>query len=108
MPVKTSVGKTNKQTEAEKRLWYHLRSAPFEAYKFRRQVPIGNYIADFLSYKQNLIIELDGSQHDQNRSYDAKRTLYLNDRGYIVIRFWNNDVMKNMNGVLESILKLLN
>ena len=96
------------QTEAEKKLWYHLRSTPFNAFKFRRQVPIGPYIVDFLSYKSNLVIELDGGQHYENRNYDAKRTLMLNGRGYTVIRFWNNDVMGNIDGVLETIMKVLN
>jgi very-short-patch-repair endonuclease len=88
-------------TDAESVMWYQLRNRNFFGYKFRRQVPLGKYIADFVCMDKMLIVELDGGQHAEQSNYDAIRTLYLNDRGYKVIRFWNTDILTNLNGVLE-------
>jgi very-short-patch-repair endonuclease len=89
-------------TEAEKRLWYLLRAHRFAGIGFRRQTPMGPYIADFVSDEYRLIIELDGGQHSENRR-DARRDQWLQSKGYRVLRFWNSDVLKNRDGVLEAI-----
>jgi very-short-patch-repair endonuclease len=90
-------------TEVEKRLWYLLRRGQFEGVKFKRQVPIGPYIVDFACLSWRLIIELDGGQHDSQRKQDARRTAYLEAEGYRVIRFWNNEVLENLDYVLATI-----
>ncbi|KEY99906.1 hypothetical protein AI27_00345, partial [Sphingomonas sp. BHC-A] len=87
-------------TDAEKRLWTLLREKLPSA-RFRRQVPIGPYFADFASHAARLIIELDGGQHD--KAADAPRTAFLQQEGYRVIRFWNHDVMQNPEGALARI-----
>jgi ATP-dependent helicase HrpA/adenine-specific DNA-methyltransferase len=92
----------HQSTEAEKKLWRLLRSSQLESLKFRRQVPIGNYIADFVCHECRIIVEVDGGQHDGNR--DRERDRWLSDAGYRVLRFWNNDVLGNSNGVLGAIL----
>jgi very-short-patch-repair endonuclease len=91
-------------TEAEDRLWYHLRSRRLGNCKFRRQVWIGPFIADFLCMDAMLVVEVDGSQHIDNVAYDDSRTAFLANKGYRVIRVWNNDVMQRMDGVLAAIL----
>ena len=93
------------QTPFEHILWEVLRANKFENLKFKRQVLIGNYIADFVCEVKKLIIELDGSQHGDNQiiSYDNARTKYFNACGYNVLRFWNNDVLNNLEGVCEVI-----
>ena len=93
-------------TDAEKKLWRLLRSRQLESFKFRRQVPIGNYIADFVCHERRLIIEVDGGQHAENVK-DQERDLWFAGAGYRVIRYWNNDLLKNPNGVLEVILSEL-
>jgi very-short-patch-repair endonuclease len=94
-------------TEAEKKLWDVLRHRQLEGFRFRRQHPIGKFIADFACTKYHLIIEADGGQHADN-GYDVKRTAWLKSEGWHVIRFWNNDILENTDGVLEAILKTLN
>ncbi|MCR9255478.1 MAG: DUF559 domain-containing protein [Alphaproteobacteria bacterium] len=89
------------QTEAEKRLWYHLRDSTEFAGKFRRQVPIDIYIVDFACLARRLIIEVDGGQHRPD--VDAVRQRHLETQGFKVIRFWNNDVLRNTEGVLTRI-----
>lgn len=88
-------------TDAENRLWYFLRSRRLEGAKFIRQFPIGPYIADFACRDARLVIELDGGQH--NEEVDAPRTAIIESFGYRVLRFWNNDVLQNTEGVLETI-----
>jgi very-short-patch-repair endonuclease len=88
-------------TEAEKVLWRGLRA--LSGTKWRRQVPVGPYFADFLCFGAKLIVEADGGQHADAAEYDARRTRFLEAQGYRVIRFWNNDVLANLNGVLEQI-----
>jgi len=93
-------------TEPEQKLWWHLRHRlPVQGSHFRRQVPIGPYIADFCCLKAKLIVEVDGNQHgfDANVLKDAKRTAYLASQGYSVLRFSNREVMMEMSGVLEAI-----
>jgi very-short-patch-repair endonuclease len=89
-------------TEAEKQLWQHLRQAPFKQHHFRRQATIGPYFADFASHHARIVIEVDGGQHAGSTS-DEVRTRYLEVHGYRVLRFWNNDVLQNMSGVLAAI-----
>ena len=92
-----------KQTDAERLLWLHLRDRRLMRYKFRRQLPIGKYIADFVCLKCMLIIEVDGGQHLQEQRYDAVRTHYLESQGFRVLRFWNNDVLGNLEAVLYAL-----
>ena len=94
------------QTDTERWLWQKLRNRQLLNLKFRRQVPIGNYIVDFVCLELKLIIELDGSQHIEQADYDARRTAYLEQLGFRVIRFWNNEVLNNGEGVLERIYQV--
>ncbi len=93
----------SKQTEAEQRLWYHLRAHRFLGLKFKRQKPMGRYIVDFVCLEQRLIIEIDGGQHSEQVDYDQDRDAWLRSQGYTVLRFWNNDVMQQLESVLEQI-----
>src|ERR1700680_612235 len=93
-------------TIAEQRLWYQVRSRSLCGMKFVRQEPVGPYIVDFVCREQRLVIEVDGGQHVESER-DAARDQYLRDHGYRVLRFWNNDVIKNIDGVLESIASAL-
>ena len=95
-------------TATEQRIWYFLRNRQFEKFKFRRQHPIGVYIVDFVCLMEKLIIELDGGQHAERVPYDERRTKALSEKGYRLLRFWNNDVMQNTDAVLETILAELN
>ncbi len=90
-------------TDAERKLWSALRHKQLDGLKFRRQVPIGDFVADFASLSARLIVEVDGGQHDTEREKDAARTAWLSSRGYRVIRFWNNDVLANLEGVVRTI-----
>jgi very-short-patch-repair endonuclease len=90
------------QTDAEYRIWKHIRARRFEGLKFKRQESIDMYIADFVCYEKRIIIEMDGGQHANNEK-DKKREAYLIKQGFDVLRFWDNDVLKNTDGVLESI-----
>jgi len=92
-------------TDAERKLWYLLRSLKPLGVHFRRQAPIGIYIADFAWHAGKLIVELDGSQHaEERKSYDAQRTRWLESQGYRVLRFWNNEVLKSPRSVGEAIV----
>ncbi|SDC93256.1 Very-short-patch-repair endonuclease [Sphingomonas sp. YR710] len=88
-------------TDVERKLWYALRNRELAGFKFRRQATIGSYVVDFLCAEANLVVELDGGQHDA--AADAARTAYIEARGYRVIRFWNIDVNESFNGVLQAI-----
>jgi len=94
------------QTDVERRMWMLLRDRRLAHLKFRRQVPIGPNIVDLFCALKRLVIELDGGQHNENAD-DEKRTAWLESRGYKVLRFWNNDVLKNPEGVLTTILLAL-
>ncbi len=93
-------------TPAEAKLWSRIRNDQLGV-NFRRQHAIGNYIPDFCSPKANLVIELDGGQHLEQEEYDQERTKYLESQGYKVIRFWNNDVIDNIEGVMLAIMYAL-
>ena len=93
------------QTDAERLLWQRLRNRQLLGVKFRRQMPIQGYIADFAAVEIRLIIELDGSQHIDNEAADEFRTGFLQREGYKVIRFWNDDVLSRIDDVLEFIFQ---
>ena len=76
-------------------------------WKFKRQEPIGPYIVDFVCYDARLVVELDGGQHADQLDYDAKRTSWLESQGFAVLRFWNNEVTENLEGVLQLVLQRL-
>ena len=94
-------------TEAETKLWRALRMHQLENIHFRRQHAIGDYIVDFCSPSQKLVIEVDGSQHLEQQAYDAQRSAYLEAKGYRLLRFWNNDVLDDLDGVIKAILNAL-
>ncbi len=94
------------QTEAEKRLWSKLRNRQLDGFKFYRQYPVPPYYADFLCRAADLVIEVDGGQHCENRR-DDERTEFLESQGYTVMRFWNNDILGNTEGVLLSVQERL-
>jgi len=94
-------------TEAERRVWQILRSHRMTGYRFRRQVPIGRYIADFVCHEARLIVEIDGGQHDRSSPREAERSGFLQNQGYRILRFWNNEVLANIDGVHETIAEEL-
>ncbi len=94
------------QTDAERKLWHFLHDRQFGD-KFRRQHPIGSYIADFCCIEKQLIIELDGGQHAERQVQDKQRTEKLSQRGFKMLRFWNNDVLNRTESVLEAIRQAL-
>lgn len=93
-------------TDTEKYLWKYLRGRQLEGFKFRRQQPIGKYIADFINLERKIIIEVDGGQHLENKK-DKLRDKWLEEQGYEVLRFWDNEVLTNIEGVLELIREKL-
>ena len=93
-------------TDAEGLLWGKLRGRQLEGTKFRRQQPIHDYIVDFVSFEQQLVIELDGGQHARMKERDRERDRILEESGFRVLRFWNNDVLNNTDGVLQVVRKM--
>ena len=108
MPEKSKAGLARglrkRSTDAEQLVWQHLRDRRLGGFKFRRQHPIGRYIVDFVCTECRLVVELDGSQHMVNRTADEKRTRDLAQAGCRVLRFWDNDVLRNTDAVLAAIL----
>jgi len=98
-----------RQSDAEEKLWMNLRNRQLGGLKFRRQQSLGDYIVDFVSFDVKLIIEVDGGQHNElaTTEKDKQRTKWLEGKGYQVIRFWNNDVLENVDGVLIRIKEIL-
>lgn len=98
------------QTEAERKLWVYLREMKHDGFHFRRQCPVGPYIADFLCYSARIVVEVDGGQHgmDAGIEHDRRRDDWFVENGYRVLRYWNNDVLANTEGVMETILSVLN
>jgi very-short-patch-repair endonuclease len=94
------------QTDAERKLWFALRDRRLGGHKFVRQEAIGPFVVDFVCREKNLIIEVDGGQHSESKA-DIRRDAYLAQEGYRVLRFWNNDVLTNREGVLLTILDAL-
>ena len=105
-PTRRAQQLRNNATDAERRLWAHLSRRQLGGFKFSRQMPIGPFICDFLCRERTLIVELDGGQH-ADCAKDARRTAYLQTQGLTVLRFWNNDVLTNTSGVLQTILAAL-
>jgi len=105
--VKRARGLRRASTEASEALWQKLRTLQCGGAKFRRQAPIGLYIVDFASFEHRLVVEIDGGQHNmpQGRQHDLKRTAWLKSQGFRVLRFWNDQVLTNIEGVLERILQ---
>jgi very-short-patch-repair endonuclease len=95
------------QTDAESRLWFRLRDRQILDAKFRRQVPIGSYIADFCCLELGLVIELDGGQHDEQEAADVVRTEQLERQGFRVIRFWNHELLEETESVVEQIAEVI-
>ena len=91
-------------TEAERVLWRHLRNRQLGGCKFRRQQPLGSYVVDFACFEKRLIVEVDGGHHDEQASQDAKRDDWLRSRGYRVLRFWNNQILGDVDSVKQAIL----
>jgi very-short-patch-repair endonuclease len=94
-------------TEAETRLWSVLRKRGLAGARFRRQVPLGRYIVDFLCLDARLVVEIDGGQHATEAERDAERTRWLESQGFRVLRFWNNEVLENLDGVADGIAAAL-
>ena len=90
-------------TESENKLWRHLRAHRLNGEKFRRQQPIGPYVVDFVHFGARLIVEADGGQHNES-PHDERRDAWLREQGFKVMRFWNNEIMSNLDGVLETVL----
>jgi very-short-patch-repair endonuclease len=95
-------------TDAENRMWYYLRNRRLGGYKFVREHVIGHYIADFVCREKKLVIEIDGGQHMDAVEYDRLRTKDLESRGYRVLRLWNHEVFKKIQGVMDGVLNILN
>jgi very-short-patch-repair endonuclease len=104
---KTARALRRRSTETEKLMWSRLRGRRLQGIKFKRQVPIANYIVDFVALDLKFIVEVDGGQHQIQAAADAERTRVLEEWGYHVVRVWNNDVLGNIDGVLEAILQEL-
>ena len=94
-------------TDAERLLWQKLRFWQVDGRKFRRQQPLGGYIVDFVCLERRLIVELDGGQHADRNAYDKKRDDWLRSQGFVILRFWNHDVLNNIDGVMDQILDSL-
>ncbi len=97
------------QTDAEQKPWTVLRSRQFHGLKFRRQHPVRNYVADFICLEKNLVIEVDGGQHNDELTMkkDKQRRKWLEAEGFQVLRFWNNDVLENIEGVIFKVQEFL-
>jgi very-short-patch-repair endonuclease len=94
-------------TDAEQHLWVRLRRRQLDGCRFRRQAPIGPFIVDFVCLERHLIVELDGGQHADQQTSDARRTRFLEIEGYHLIRFWNHEVLRDTDAVVERILATL-
>ncbi len=96
-------GLRRNSTDAERLLWQCLKGKQLEGLKFRRQEQIGRFIADFVCYERKIIVEADGSQHTLEKEKDEERTEWLNSQGFTVLRFWNNEILTNIEGVMAII-----
>jgi len=94
-------------TDAERRLWQLLRHRQLEGLRFRRQAPVGVYVLDFVCFEAALVVEIDGGQHAIEKAADEHRSAWLESQGFRILRFWNNDVLGNPEGVVEAIRSLL-
>ena len=98
----------NNLTPQEQKIWNLLKNRQFHGFRFLRQYVIGQYIVDFICRSEKIIIEIDGGQHNENIDYDVRRTKYLEMLGYKVIRFWNNEIDNNIDGVYQKLETLFN
>ena len=105
--TKRARGLRRNPTDAEKKFWAALRRRALDGHRFRRQHPIGSYFVDFVCLERKLVIELDGGQHAVQEEYDRTRTARIEADGFTVLRFWNNDVLGNIDGCLETIRRAL-
>jgi very-short-patch-repair endonuclease len=96
------------QTDAERSLWFKLRDRRLGGWKFRRQMSLNGFVVDFCCPDAKLVIELDGGPHVDQQAKDSRRTNNLETSGYLVLRFWNNDVLRNIDGVLDEISNTIN
>jgi very-short-patch-repair endonuclease len=106
MPINlTAAAKELRQnsTDAERLLWQRLKAKQLDGLKFRRQEQVGRFIADFVCYEKGVIVEADGGQHTLEKEKDEERTKWLNSQGFTVLRFWNNEILTNIEGVMEVI-----
>ena len=94
-------------TDAERKFWWRVRDRRLGGYKFKRQFLIGPYIADFACLERKLIVELDGGQHATQISYDNRRSDFLRAQGFHILRFWNTDVLSNLDDIVEIVLQAL-
>jgi len=108
-PITTSKARSLRRgmTDVERLLWRAIRGKQVYACRFRRQHPIGPYIADFACIERRLVVELDGGQHQEQNTQDEQRTAYLQSLGWQILRFWNNEVLENLDGVLSTIAEHL-
>jgi very-short-patch-repair endonuclease len=97
-----------RMTEAEKKLWYRIRLGQLEGHQFRKQVPVDPYILDFACLRKRLVLEIDGGQHAEISKAEDVRNRFLRREGYSVVRYWNTEVMQNIDGVLFDLLAKLN
>ena len=106
MPDRTSRARQLRRdsTDAERALWNVLRNRQLSGHKFRRQTPIGPYFVDFVCMERRLVVELDGSQHQQQKQYDDERTRALESQGFRIKRFWNSEILSDLESVADSIL----
>ena len=100
-------GLRQRSTDAERALWMRLRNHQLVGYKFRRQVPIGEYIVDFVCLERKVVIEVDGGHHQEQAPYDTDRTTWLESQGFQVLRFWNHEVLTDAEAVQEALLVAL-
>jgi very-short-patch-repair endonuclease len=94
-------------TDAERALWAKIGQRQIDGFQFRRQFPLGQYIVDFVCFERQLVIEVDGGQHTEQKCYDDRRTAWLENQGFQVLRFWNNEVLTELEVVLETIFSAL-
>lgn len=106
-PTKRAQDLRNNAPDAERRSWFHLRARQLGGSKFSRQMPVGLYVCDFLCRERGPVVELDGGQHAVQTLRDEARTAFLERQGLTVLRFWNNDVLQNTDGVLQVIIRKL-
>ena len=107
MPSDLARDLRQRPTDAERRLWHRLRNRQLDGCKFRRQVALGRYVADFVCLQARLVVEVDGGQHEWHAKADEARTSWLEANGFHVLRFWNNELCDNLAGVLDTIRRNL-
>jgi len=107
--LRNAISQRKTKNPWEAKLWQHLRAKRFLGHKFKRQVPIGKYIVDFCCHNSRLVIELDGGQHneDEHKDKDQRKESYLKKENFKVVRFWNNEIDYNLDGVLEVVRRNL-